>query len=34
MHDEGNFSKALSWGIGLSIPLWIAIIGWVKVLIG
>lgn len=28
VHTEGRFSAGLLWGLLLSIPLWISIIGW------
>ena len=28
--NEEDFAKGLMWGTSLSIPLWIAIFGWVK----
>ncbi len=31
--EEGNFAKGMVWGVSLSIPLWIAIFGWAKVVI-
>ncbi|MDQ0482423.1 hypothetical protein QO000_001392 [Alkalihalobacillus hemicentroti] len=29
-HEEGNFTKGMVWGVSLSIPLWIAVFGWAK----
>ncbi|MFD1775624.1 hypothetical protein [Paenibacillus rhizophilus] len=28
VHTEGHFSAGLLWGILISIPLWISLIGW------
>jgi hypothetical protein len=33
MDDDNNFAKGLSWGIGLSVPLWIAFFGIIKLII-
>jgi hypothetical protein len=33
MNIENDFSIGLLWGIVFSIPLWISIIGWVKLFI-
>jgi hypothetical protein len=29
---DGDILKGLSWGIGLSIPLWLSFFGWVKII--
>ena len=29
--EEGNFAKGMVWGVSLSIPLWIALFGWAKI---
>lgn len=31
--EEGNFFKGLLWGIALSIPLWVSIAGWMKIIL-
>ncbi|WP_155986922.1 hypothetical protein [Paenibacillus durus] len=28
-HSEGRFSAGLLWGILISIPLWISLLGWI-----
>lgn len=33
MNREGNFAVGFSWGISLSIPLWISLFGWIKLMI-
>ena len=33
MEAQGNFLVGLFWGTTLCIPLWIAFIGWLKLLI-
>lgn len=33
MNREGNFAVGFSWGISLSIPLWISFFGWIKLII-
>ncbi|MBA9037659.1 hypothetical protein HNP21_000748 [Bacillus aryabhattai] len=30
MIERGNFLIGLAWGTSLSIPLWIAFFGWIK----
>ncbi len=30
--DKSNFLKGFTWGITLSIPLWLSIFGWIKIL--
>lgn len=30
MVEEGNFAIGMAWGTLLSIPLWISIIGWIR----
>jgi hypothetical protein len=32
MKEEGNVIIGLFWGILFSIPLWISIFGWVKII--
>jgi hypothetical protein len=32
MKEEGNIIVGLFWGTLFSIPLWISIVGWVKLL--
>jgi hypothetical protein len=32
MDEQGNFLMGLVWGTSLSVPLWIAFIGWLKLL--
>jgi hypothetical protein len=32
MENEGNFAFGMLWGVSLSIPLWISIIGWVNLI--
>lgn len=29
-YEEGNVAKGMVWGISLSIPLWISLLGWAK----
>lgn len=31
-YEEGNFLKGLTWGIMLSIPLWLSFFGWIKII--
>ncbi|MBM7690835.1 hypothetical protein JOC77_000238 [Peribacillus deserti] len=31
--ESENFAKGLLWGTALSIPLWLAIFGWIKLLL-
>ena len=31
MEHEGNLFEGVLWGTLLSMPLWLAIIGWVKI---
>lgn len=33
MDEQGNFAYGLVWGTSLSVPLWIAFFGWVKLLL-
>lgn len=33
MEERGNFLTGLLWGTSLSVPLWIAFIGWIKLMI-
>lgn len=33
MEENGNFSIGLLWGTSLSVPLWIAFFGWIKLII-
>jgi hypothetical protein len=33
MEHEGNFGMGFSWGVTLSIPLWISFLGWIKLLL-
>jgi hypothetical protein len=32
MNEHGNFNAGLLWGTSISIPLWFAFIGWIKIL--
>lgn len=32
-HSDGSFSVGLFWGTLLSVPLWISILGWLKIVI-
>jgi hypothetical protein len=32
MEEQGNFFTGLFWGIMFSIPLWMAIFGWVNII--
>jgi hypothetical protein len=32
MEEQENFFKGLIWGTSLSIPLWLALIGWIKLI--
>jgi hypothetical protein len=32
MNEEGNFLVGLLWGTSLSVPLWLAFIGWIKII--
>jgi len=32
MEEEGNIFEGLFWGILFSIPLWMSLIGWYKIL--
>jgi hypothetical protein len=34
MEEKGNFFAGLLWGTTLSVPLWIAFLGWIKIVIG
>ena len=34
MDKQENFFGGLLWGVALSIPLWIAFVGWIKLLLG
>jgi hypothetical protein len=33
MEQEGNFAVGFSWGVSLSIPFWISILGWIKIIL-
>ncbi len=33
MDEQGNFAYGLVWGTSLSVPLWIAFFGWIKLII-
>lgn len=33
MEEQGNFLVGFIWGTSLSIPLWIAFLGWIKLLV-
>jgi hypothetical protein len=33
MDKQGNFSVGLMWGASLSVPLWLAFFGWVKIIL-
>jgi len=33
MEEQGNFFVGLVWGTSLSIPLWIAFLGWFKLML-
>lgn len=33
-YEEGRFHIGLIWGTIFSIPLWISIIGWIKIIFG
>ncbi|TWE01238.1 hypothetical protein FB550_106296 [Neobacillus bataviensis] len=33
MDEQGNLLVGLLWGTSLSVPLWIAFIGWMKLLL-
>ncbi|ETI68595.1 hypothetical protein BAVI_11824 [Neobacillus vireti LMG 21834] len=33
MKEQGNFFTGLLWGTTLSIPLWMAFFGWVKIIL-
>jgi hypothetical protein len=33
MEEEGNFLVGLIWGTSLSIPLWIAFLGWIRIIL-
>lgn len=30
--EDGNFFKGLMWAVLLSIPLWVSIFGWIKII--
>ena len=30
--DEGNLAKGLLWGLLFSIPLWLSILGWIRLI--
>jgi hypothetical protein len=32
-NEEGSFVTGLYWGILLSVPLWISLVGWVKLIL-
>ncbi|WP_377887488.1 hypothetical protein [Alkalihalobacillus sp. R86527] len=32
-YQEGNFALGIIWGISLSIPLWISLFGWAKLVL-
>jgi hypothetical protein len=32
MDEEGNILVGLLWGTALSVPLWLAFIGWIKII--
>jgi hypothetical protein len=32
MENEGNFAVGFCWAVLLSIPLWISIFGWIKLI--
>jgi len=34
MEKQDHFLVGLLWGTSLSIPLWIAFLGWVKIILG
>jgi hypothetical protein len=31
-NKSGNFTTGFTWGILLSIPLWLSFIGWIKII--
>ncbi|WP_226793669.1 hypothetical protein [Bacillus sp. B1-b2] len=33
MEEQTNFFNGLKWGIVLSVPLWISLLGWIKILV-
>ncbi|MBM7652506.1 hypothetical protein JOC76_001964 [Neobacillus cucumis] len=33
MEKQGNFLVGFMWGTSFSIPLWIAVLGWVKLIL-
>lgn len=33
MDEQGNFLVGFLWGTSLSVPLWIAFFGWIKLMI-
>lgn len=33
MEEQGRFLTGFLWGTSLSIPLWIAFFGWIKIMI-
>lgn len=33
-YENGSFVKGMFWGVLLSVPLWISVFGWVKLLYG
>ena len=33
MEKESNFLIGLMWGTSLSVPLWLALFGWVKLIL-
>ncbi|TCN24172.1 hypothetical protein EV146_108287 [Mesobacillus foraminis] len=33
MEEQGNFLVGFLWGTSLSVPLWIALLGWLKIII-
>lgn len=32
-NEVGNFVRGLYWGVLLSVPLWISLFGWVKLVL-
>jgi hypothetical protein len=31
-NDEGNFVVGMYWGLLLSLPLWVSLLGWVRLI--